>query len=135
MIDKNNKKKSCGYLLIISSLFLFSCSIEKAPRIEGMVYIPSGEFIMGSEDVDTEGLAKEFGDRKGRYYEDEKPMRKIFLKGFYIGKYEVTNMEYKAFVTAAGYPPPPTWVNNSEVNHPVTNVTWFDAYNYCAWAG
>ena len=137
MIDKN--KKIYGYLLIISSLFLFSCSIEKAPRIEGMAYIPSGEFIMGSEDVDTEGLAKEFGERRGRYYEDEKPVRKIFLKGFYINKYEVTNMEYKTFVTAAGYPPPPTWVNvmypNSEANHPVTNVTWFDAYNYCAWAG
>ena len=137
MIDKN--KKIYGYLLIISSLFLFSCSIEKAPQIEGMVYIPSGEFIMGSADVDTEGLGKEFGERKGRYYEDEKPVRKIFLKGFYINKYEVTNMEYKTFVTAAGYPPPPTWVNvmypNSEANHPVTNVTWFDAYNYCAWAG
>ena len=44
-------------LLLIPFLFtIFSC--EKAPRIEGMVYIPSGEFIMGSADVDTEGLGK-----------------------------------------------------------------------------
>ena len=102
-------RKKMIFIPLLTLLVLSSCAREKARPIEGMVYIPSGEFIMGSEDVDTEGLAKEFGERKVRYYEDEKPMRKIFLKGFYIDKYEVTNMEYKAFIAATGYPPPPTW--------------------------
>src|SRR3989338_10697983 len=127
------------FLYSLAFIFLLSCSRERAPHIEGMVYIPSGEFIMGSEDVDTEGLAKEFGERKVRYYEDEKPMRKIFLKGFYIDKYEVTNIEYKAFIAATGYPSPPTWEKdmypNGKANHPVNNVTWFDAHPYYTFAG
>jgi len=132
-------RKKMIFIPLLTLLVLSSCAREKARPIEGMVYIPSGEFIMGSEDVDTEGLAKEFGERKVRYYEDEKPMRKIFLKGFYIDKYEVTNMEYKAFIAATGYPPPPTWEKdmypNGKANHPVNNVTWFDAHAYCTWAG
>lgn len=134
-----NNKKNYVCLIFLAALFLFSCTGERAPHIEGMVYIPLGEFIMGSEDVDTEGIAKEFGERRIRYYEDERPIRKIFLKGFYIDKYEVTNFQYKTFISAAGYPPPPTWENgaypNGRDNHPVNNVTWFDANAYCAWAG
>ena len=127
------------YIYIIFALILFSCSAENAPKRADMVYIPSSEFIMGSNDVDTEGLAKEFGIRKGHFYEDEKPMRKIFLKGFYIDKYEVTNKKYKSFIDATGYPPPTLWRNGiypaDQHNYPVTNVTWFDAHAYCTWAG
>src|SRR3972149_10422672 len=119
-------QKKMIFIHLLTLLVLSSCSRERAHTVEGMIYIPSDEFIMGSEDVDTEGLAKEFGERKMRYYEDEKPMRKIFLKGFYIDKYEVTNMEYKAFIAATGYPSPPTWEKdmypNGKANHPVNTV-------------
>ncbi|MBI3755123.1 MAG: SUMF1/EgtB/PvdO family nonheme iron enzyme [Deltaproteobacteria bacterium] len=131
--------KNRGFVYLLAIFILSSCSGENVPKIEGMVYIPSGEFIMGSEDVDTEGIAKEFGERRTRYYEDERPVRKIFLKGFYMDKYETTNMQYKTFVDAAGYPPPPTWEGGKyaagQDNHPVNNVTWFDAHGYCTWAG
>lgn len=127
------------YIYIIFALILFSCSAENAPKRADMVFIPAGEFIMGNDDVDTEGFAKEFGIRKGHFYEDEKPMRKIFLQGFYIDKYEVTNKKYKSFIDAASYPPPPSWENGmhpvNQSNYPVTNVTWFDAHGYCTWAG
>lgn len=104
-----------------------------------MVYIPAGEFIMGNEDIEKDGMAKEFGERKVRYYEDERPMRKVYLKGFYIDKYEVTNSEYMVFISNTGYKHPLTWENGTyakgEDNHPVNNVTWFDADKYCLWAG
>ncbi len=120
-------------------LVLVACSRKGYKEVDGMIYIPAGEFIMGSEDVDTEGLAKEFGARKGQYYEDERPVRKVYLDGFFIDKYEVTNKEYKAFVTATGYTPPGTWENNTyeegKDDHPVNNVTWYGAYAYCKWAG
>jgi len=129
------------YLYIAAALFLFSCTGEKAPHIEGMVYIPSGRFIMGSEDVDTEGLGKDVGSRGGAFYQNERPVRNIFLPGFYIDKYELTNERYKIFTYAAGYPLPPSWDWEKGVypdgrgNHPVNNVTWFDALAYCKWAG
>ncbi|MBI5598218.1 MAG: SUMF1/EgtB/PvdO family nonheme iron enzyme [Deltaproteobacteria bacterium] len=92
-------KKAC--ICLTAALLLFSCSREKAPRVEGMVYIPAGQFVMGSEDVDTGGLAREFGLRRGRFYEDERPVRRVSLKGFYIDEFEVTTARYKAVVDAA----------------------------------
>ncbi|MFQ5558993.1 MAG: formylglycine-generating enzyme family protein [Nitrospinota bacterium] len=104
-----------------------------------MVYIPEGEFTLGSADVDDGSLAKEFGSRRGEYYEDERPVQKRLLKGFYIDKYEVTNFDYKRFTDSTGYPPPPTWEKGSYIagkeNHPVENVSWYDAFEYCQWAG
>ena len=126
-----------GFFYTVFFLSLLSCSREKAPEIPGMVYIPSGKFMMGSEEVDTEALGKEFGLRKGRYYEDEAPKRKVFLKGFYMDIYEVTNRQYKEFVEKTGYPPPQTWENGAypegEGDYPAANVTWHDANNYCGW--
>jgi len=46
-----------------------------------MVFIQGGTFDMGSESGD----------------EDEKPLHTVTLDSFYIGKYEVTNEEYKQF--------------------------------------
>jgi formylglycine-generating enzyme required for sulfatase activity len=123
-------------------VFLFSiisCARERAPEIEGMVFIPSGEFIMGSEEQDIEALGKEFGLRTGRLYDDEKPLRKVYLKGFYIDKYEVTNIQYKAFIDALTLPAPYGWEKrmypDGRGDHPVVNVSWFDAHLYCTWAG
>jgi formylglycine-generating enzyme required for sulfatase activity len=123
----------CGALLT-TILILSGC--DRTP--EGMVLVPEGKFIMGSEEVDTEGLAREFGMPVRNLYEDERPMRKMHLEGFYIDKYEVTNTQYKEFVEATGYHPPFKWKGRNfpegKGEHPVINVTWFDANNYCTWA-
>ena len=128
-------KSIFGFLAI--SLSVLSCA--KAPAIEGMVYIPPGEFIMGSEEVDTEALGTEFGLRTGRYYDDEKPMSKVFLDGYYMDKYEVTNARYEEFITVTAAPAPPYWTQRAypegKASHPVTNVTWYSAGIYCVWAG
>ncbi len=59
---------------------------ERAP--EGMVWIPGGEFQMGSE----EGS---FGDTK--------PVHKVKVDGFWADKTEVTNAQFSHFVAATGY--------------------------------
>ena len=120
-------------------ILLLSCSKENAPEVKGMVYIPSGEFIIGSNEVDNNALAKEFGAKHVVFFENEKPERKINLKDFYIEKYEITNKEYGIFINKTKYTPPGHWANGAYEagmeTHPLINVTWFDAYAYCKWAG
>jgi formylglycine-generating enzyme required for sulfatase activity len=55
-----------------------------------MMYIPAGEFMMGSENGDS----------------DEKPRHTVYLDAFYIDRYPVTNAEYKKFVDATKHRPP-----------------------------
>jgi sulfatase modifying factor 1 len=62
-------------------------SIPGAPP--GMVLIPGGDFTMGT---DSE-LA----------WPDEKPAHRVRVDGFWIDSGEVTNDEFRAFVTATGY--------------------------------
>jgi len=89
--------------------------------IPGMVYVPEGEFIMGSKHGDP----------------DEQPQHKVFLAGFYIDKYEVSNLEYKKFLEATGRRAPNFWTDPdlSADDQPVVGVTWEDARAYCEWAG
>jgi formylglycine-generating enzyme required for sulfatase activity/tRNA A-37 threonylcarbamoyl transferase component Bud32 len=76
------------------------------------VRIPKGTFQMGASDGDTEA------------YSDEKEPRKVVLDGFYLGKYEVTQAEYKA-VTGK------TPSNFKGDRLPVENVSWKDADQFC----
>ena len=59
------------------------------------------------------------------------------MADFRIGKYPVTNQQYAQFVAATGYQPPRHWRGKTPPrelnNHPVVNVTWYDARAYCAW--
>ncbi len=88
-----------------------------------MVLVPEGEFIMGT----NERLA------------DEGPQHKVKLKAFLIDKFEVTNFQYEKFVKATNRRSPIHFRNRTfpegKADHPVINVTWDDARDYCAWAG
>lgn len=69
----------------------------------------------------------------------EGPRRKVYIDGFYIDKYEVTNTQYKRFIDATNHRPPPHWKNGvfplGTDNYPVTNVSYYDAQLYAKWAG
>ena len=127
------------FLLLGIIAFHYSCSKKTAPEIEGMIYIPAGEFTIGSDDVDNNALAKEFGAKQAVFFENERPVRQISMDGFYIDKFEVTNKEYNMFLTATGHAPPSNWKKGmyqaGRDMHPVIYETWFDADAYCNWAG
>jgi formylglycine-generating enzyme required for sulfatase activity len=82
----------------------------------GMVYVPAGEFMFG-----TGANA-----------------RKVRLEGYCIGKYDVTNAEYKAFLDATGSKSyPPHWSGGTypegKANHPVVYVSLTKAAAYADW--
>jgi formylglycine-generating enzyme required for sulfatase activity len=64
---------------------------------DGMVYIPGGEFSMGSLDP-TEMFCG--GDQP---MDDARPLHRVYLDGYFMDATEVTNEEFGAFVTATGY--------------------------------
>ncbi len=103
-----------------------------------MVLIPAGEFTMGTDRVEDAEAMKKFGLRKKEYYADAKPIHKVSVNKFYIDKYEVTNSMYMEFLSDTGKPAPSNWVKGQfpggRKEHPVNNLTWFDAYSYCYWA-
>ena len=59
------------------------------------------------------------------------------IKEFYIGKFPVTNLEYKKFIDSTNYKAPKYWKNASfpqgKDNHPVIFVSYNDAIEYCRW--
>jgi len=103
-----------------------------------MVHIPPGHFFFGTNKKDETAEALSLGIPKP-WYADETPRQKIFLKGYYIDVFEVTYKRYKKYVDELGAVPPGNWVNNNfpagKDKEPVTWVTWFDAANFCQWAG
>ncbi len=64
-------------------------AIAAASAPKGMVWIPGGEFIMGS----TDPLARP----------DESPRHRVRVDGFWMDETEVTNAQYAEFVKATGY--------------------------------
>ena len=71
-----------------------------------MVYVPAGEFQMGSsEEQFQEAVDQCVDDGSDRddcegWYEYEKPQHPVALDAFWIDKYEVTNQQYIEFLNA-----------------------------------
>ncbi len=82
-------------------------TFEQTPVVE----IPAGEFIRGSNEVDTQGLQQEYGFSEPLYL-DEHPRHTAYLDSFKIDVYEVTNLQYKAFVYATERKLPYGWQQN-----------------------
>lgn len=68
---------------------------SKIPK--GMVWIPGGEFSMGSNVAD-ESLCSIKGVTK-----DAAPIHRVYVDGYFMDETEVTNEEYAKFVKATGY--------------------------------
>lgn len=104
----------------------------------GMVRIPAGPFIMGTDDVSIEELAEDAGIGK-TWTLDATPARKVGLPGFFIGRHEVTNEEYFRFVQAGKVPVLPHWPGGKPTEQqwrlPVVYVDWYEAEAYCEWIG
>ena len=97
---------------LFAALLVAGCGQEaKAPAEPGMVQIPAGEFVMGSNKTDERGLQKEYGFVNPLFV-DEHPPHKVSVAAFAIDQYEVTNAGYKAFVLATKHPEPAAWVQN-----------------------
>jgi len=65
--------------------------------LEGMVWIPGGEFSMGS-DVAAESMCGLPGVTR-----DAQPIHRTYVDGFWMDATEVTNEEFEKFVKATGY--------------------------------
>jgi sulfatase modifying factor 1 len=107
--------------------------------------IPAGDFLMGAADAEV----------------DERPVHRVSVGEFFIGRFPVTNDEYARFVRATGYPAPSVrelplvasggrdelfkeladpyvWQDGrpppAHGNHPVVLIRYDDAIAYCAWS-
>ncbi|MGD2089837.1 MAG: SUMF1/EgtB/PvdO family nonheme iron enzyme [Candidatus Aminicenantes bacterium] len=102
-----------------------------------MVHVESGEFTRGGDEDD-----------------DEKPIGQIYLDEFMMGKYPVTNEEFKAFIIDGGYEKKDLWTSEgwqwrkdekilapdnwhdrkwNGPNFPVVGVSWYEAAAYVKW--
>ncbi len=126
-----------------------------------MVYVPGGEFTMGSSLFETIVLS----GSKLFLFSDQRPKHKVYLDGFWIDKTEVTVGMFRKFVEETGYKTSAElkgggkpwrdgpkeyewpvvagidWLHpreagiEAEDNHPVVQVSWEDAMAYAKWAG
>ena len=75
---------------------------------KGFVFVQGGTFQMGSNSGDS----------------DEKPVHTVTVNDFYIGKYEVTQKEWKEVMGSN-----PSYFKGD--NLPVEKVSWYDAVEFC----
>jgi formylglycine-generating enzyme required for sulfatase activity len=90
-----------------------------------MIYIPAGDFLMGdSRDIDSS------------------PPHRVFLDAYWIDQTEVTNLMYSKCVdegecvfTVEHARENIHFDEPAYANDPVVYVTWYEAADYCRWAG
>lgn len=85
-----------------------------------LIYIPGGEFTMGSDAFSL-----------------ERPPHRVQVSPFWMGRTEVTNAQYRRFLKDTGGTP--TEYDNKPLygdpDQPVVGVSWEEAKSYCEWAG
>ena len=120
--------------------------------------------VTGMEFVLVQGGSYEMGDTFGDGEIDELPVHEVIIDDFYIGKYEVTNSQFRRFVLETGYKTSaenvgkgyavskegaddrglksgvnwmhPLWPYDNiakKLDHPVLQVSWFDAVQFIRW--
>ena len=114
-------------------------AFRECPDCPEMVAIPAGRFVMGSPATE-----------RGRF-DAEGPQHAVAVRAFAIGKYEVTNAQFLAFLQETAYQPAPcdpvlglTWHSpgrgiayppgrTDSPLEPAVCLSWHDAQAYLAW--
>jgi formylglycine-generating enzyme required for sulfatase activity len=96
-------------------------TFRDCPACPEMVTLPAGDFMMGSPDSER---------GRGR---NEGPQRKVAVRAFAIGKFEVTFAQWDACVAEAGCKHKPHDESWGRGPRPVINVSWHDATDFAAW--
>ena len=111
-----------------------------------MIYIPAGEFTMGSPE--------------GEGNPNEHPQHNVYVNAYYINKYEITNGQFSNFLNEWGkdtdenektmiyenslglkkisgwFKTPQEWKPSPGYeDNPAIDVTWYGAVQYAKWAG
>ena len=111
---------------------------------QDMVYVPDGEFAMGLSKKRVAEIVEQFKlppVMTQLWFGMEQPEERVALPPFYMDRHPVTNAQYKAFVDATHYAPPPSpdWagpdIKPGCQAKPVTEVNLSDAAAYAKWAG
>jgi len=73
------------------------------------------------------------GQADGR--DEERPVHRVSVAPFRLGRCQVTNAEYDEFRRATGHDMPPFRIEAefADPAQPVVGVSWFDAVAYCEW--
>ena len=104
-----------------------------------MVYVPPGEFLMGTDKTEIDALWRRFGWKEEwkKFAEREAPMHRVRLtKGYWMYQHEVTVAQFRKFCQSTGRQmPQESKLWKWQDNHPIVNVSWEDAQAYCQWAG
>ena len=96
--------------------FIFSFGTDREFSIE-WVPIHAGSFLMGAS--------------KGDNYAQSKPAHQVtFSYSFRMGKYEVTQRQYRQFLLEEAYGDASNMPANEK---PARNVSWYDAKAFCRW--
>lgn len=102
---------------------------DPVPEIQGMVFVPAGEFFMGSTAEDVLKSADV----------DEFPRRSVWVDDFYIDVHEVTNAQYKVFLDSTDTEAPSRWIDRrygiGEDGFPVVSITREEAAAYARFMG
>jgi formylglycine-generating enzyme required for sulfatase activity len=117
-------------------------AVSNKAKLPLMIYIPAGEFLMGTSDENIELLQLKDSDwthewSDSELFAAERPQHRVFLPAFAIAKYPVANADYQSFIWDVGHPLPRSWTSlkfpgNTE-NHPVLGVSRIDVEVYIEW--
>jgi formylglycine-generating enzyme required for sulfatase activity len=98
-----------------------------------MVWIPGGTFKMGSR-MSPEEVVKKYGGAAGdeKFFRDEHPVHEVELDGFWMGKFEVTNAQFRKFRPSHSSG---EWEGRDldGDSQPAVGVTRNDAKAFCGW--
>lgn len=93
----------------------FQDTLKSGGKGPVMVWIPAGDFTMGSNKQ-----------------AEERPKHTVSIRKIAVSEKEITIADYSKYATATGIKAPRTKGLNAET-FPVFNISWDDAYNYAKW--